>query len=315
MKIEQHIAQLLYRYQCVTVPGFGAFLTEIQSAQLHLASHSFYPPKKNISFNSFLKNNDGLLANHIALIEKMSYDVAVSCIQREVQSWKEKLELEGALQLKNIGVFSLNAEHNLVFVPTDQVNYLTSSFGLTTYSSPSIVRESVEETQEQQEEIPVVHLDTEKSIGNPFIKYASIFLIASGLLGASGYFGNQYYQQQLQQETLAVQTKVQKQVEKKIQEATFFIQNPLPTVTLTLSESKRPYHIVAGSFLEEQNADRMYEELLKLGYQAKKIRQNKHGLYPVIYGSFASYTEAQNELDKIKKSHNPEAWLLIEELQ
>jgi len=35
MKIEQYISRLLYRYQCVTVPGFGAFLTEIQPAQLH----------------------------------------------------------------------------------------------------------------------------------------------------------------------------------------------------------------------------------------------------------------------------------------
>jgi hypothetical protein len=68
MKIEQYISQLLYRHQCVTVPGFGAFLTEIQSAHLHENTNSFYPPKKVISFNSHLKNNDGLLANHIALV-------------------------------------------------------------------------------------------------------------------------------------------------------------------------------------------------------------------------------------------------------
>ncbi|MBP6425885.1 MAG: SPOR domain-containing protein, partial [Flavobacterium sp.] len=78
MKIENYIAQLLYRYQCVTVPGFGAFLTEIQSAQLVESSHSFFPPKKLISFNSYLKNNDGLLANHIAQTEKTSYEYAVS---------------------------------------------------------------------------------------------------------------------------------------------------------------------------------------------------------------------------------------------
>ena len=125
---------------------------------------------------------------------------------------------------------------------------------------------------------------------------------------------NQYYQKQIQAETLAVQTKVQKQVEQKIQEATFFISNPLPTVTLTVSESKMPYHIVAGAFLQEENAEKMYHELIKLGYNAKKIAKNKHSLYPVIYGSFATYSEAQAEMERIKKSHNPEAWLLIEEL-
>jgi 2',3'-cyclic-nucleotide 2'-phosphodiesterase (5'-nucleotidase family) len=71
MKIEQYISQLLFRYQCVTVPGFGAFLTEFQSAQLDENSHSFYPPKKMVSFNPFIKNNDGLLANHLAQAEKI----------------------------------------------------------------------------------------------------------------------------------------------------------------------------------------------------------------------------------------------------
>ena len=49
MKIEHHISQLLYRYQCVTVPGFGAFLTDTQSAQLHEGTHTFFPPKKVVS--------------------------------------------------------------------------------------------------------------------------------------------------------------------------------------------------------------------------------------------------------------------------
>ena len=55
MKIEKYIAQLLYRYQCVTVPGFGAFLTEIQSAKLNESTNSFFPPKKIVSFNSQIK--------------------------------------------------------------------------------------------------------------------------------------------------------------------------------------------------------------------------------------------------------------------
>jgi hypothetical protein len=33
------------------------------------------------------KNNDGLLANHIAQTEKTSYDNAVSAIQLEVLNW------------------------------------------------------------------------------------------------------------------------------------------------------------------------------------------------------------------------------------
>ena len=39
MNLEYHISQLLYRYQCVTIPGFGAFLTDYQSAQWHEPSN------------------------------------------------------------------------------------------------------------------------------------------------------------------------------------------------------------------------------------------------------------------------------------
>ena len=314
MKIDQYISQLLYRYQCVTVPGFGAFLTEIQSAQLQEGSHSFYPPKKLVSFNSYLKNNDGLLANHIAQAEKMSYEIAVTVIQNEVNSWKNKLQEQGSISLKNVGELTLNAEKSLVFVPADQVNYLTSSFGLSTFSSPNVKREEYKKEVEILEEKAPIAFIPEKRDSSNFLKYAAVFVLSAGLLCAGGFFGNQYYQNKIQLETLAVQTKVQKQVDQKIQEATFFISNPLPTVTLNVAEGKMPYHVVAGAFLQEENATKMYDELIKLGYHAQKIHQNKHGLYPVIYGSFTTYTEAQTEMERIKKSHNPEAWLLIEEL-
>ncbi|MDP2161187.1 MAG: SPOR domain-containing protein, partial [Flavobacterium sp.] len=76
MRIDNYLSQLLYRYQCVTVPGFGAFLTEIRSAHLDESSNTFYPPKKVIAFNSNIKNNDGLLTQHVALSEKISYNQA-----------------------------------------------------------------------------------------------------------------------------------------------------------------------------------------------------------------------------------------------
>ena len=314
MKIDNYISQLLYRYQCVTVPGFGAFLTEIRSAQLHEGTHTFYPPKKVVSFNSYLKNNDGLLANHIAQAEKMSYEIAVSVIQNEVNSWKNILKQNGSIALKNIGELNLNTENNLVFVSTDQVNYLKSSFGLSTFASPNIKREDYKKENEIQDENAPITFVPEDSGSSNFLKYAAVFIFSAGLLGVSGFLGNQYYQNKIQEETLAVQIKVQKQVDQKIQEATFFISNPLPTVTLNVVKGKLPYHVVAGAFLQEENATIMYDELIKLGYNAQKIRRNRHGLYPVIYGSYTSYLEAQTEMERIKKSHNPEAWLLIEEL-
>jgi preprotein translocase subunit Sss1 len=311
MKIENYIAQLLYRYQCVTVPGFGAFLTEIQSAQLVESSNSFFPPKKLISFNAYLKNNDGLLANHIAQTEKTSYEYAVSAIQYEVFNWKKTLQETGVFSIKNVGDFCLNADRNLIFTPYDQTNYLSSSFGLSPFVSPLVKREIFEQQLEALKETETIQLVPEHKNNSTFLKYAAIFVLGLGLIGTVGY---PIYQNEIETQKIIVETAVQRQVQNKIQEATFFIESPIPAVTLTVKEGKLPYHIMAGAFRDEANAQRIFEDLSEKGYKAKRIERNKHGLYPVLYGSFSTYAEAEKLKNEIRAKENPEAWILIESL-
>jgi hypothetical protein len=311
MNIEPYIAQLLYRYQCVTVPGFGAFLTEIQSAQLIESSNSFFPPKKMISFNAYLKNNDGLLANHIAQAEKTSYEYAISAIQYEVFNWKKALQENGLFAIKNVGNFSLNADKNLIFTPYDQTNYLTNSFGLSAFVSPMVKRELFEQKIEALEKDEVIVFTPERKRTSVYLKYAAIFVLGLGVTGAIGY---PIYQQQIANETILVESAVQKQVQNKIQEATFFIKNPIPAVTLTVKEEKMSYHIMAGAFREERNAQKAFERLSDQGYKARRIPQNKYGLFPVLYGSYATFPEAEKAKQEIQKTVNPDAWILIESL-
>ena len=311
MNIEPYIEPLFYRYQCVTVPGFGAFLTEIQSAQLIESSHSFFPPKKMISFNAYLKNNDGLLANHIAQAEKTSYEYAISAIQYEVFNWKKALQENGLFSIKNVGNFSLNADKNLIFTPYDQTNYLTNSFGLSAFVSPMVKREIFEQKIEALEENEVIEFIPERRRTSAYLKYAAVFVLGLGLTGAIGY---PIYQQQIANETIIVEQSVQKQVQNKIQEATFFIKSPVPAVTLTVKEEKMSYHIMAGAFRDERNAQKKFEQLSSQGYKARRIPQNKHGLFPVLYGSYATFPEAEKAKQEIIKTDNPDAWVLVESL-
>jgi hypothetical protein len=311
MNIAPYIAQLLYRYQCVTVPGFGAFLTEIQSAQLIESSNSFFPPKKIISFNAYLKNNDGLLANHIAQAEKTSYEYAISAIQYEVFNWKKALQENGLFAIKNVGDFSLNADKNLIFTPYDQTNYLTNSFGLAPFVSPKVKRELFELKIEALEDENVIPLIPERRKITAYLKYAAIFVLGLGLTGALVY---PIYQQQIANETILVEQSVQMKVQNKIQEATFFIENPIPAVTLTVKDVKMSYHVVAGAFREEKNADKIFHQLSDQGYKARRIPQNKYGLFPVLYGSYATFPEAESAKQEIQKTGNPDAWILVESL-
>ncbi len=312
MKIEQYISQLLYRHQCVTVPGFGAFLTEIQSAQLHESTNSFYPPKKVVSFNAQLKTNDGLLANHIAGAEKTPYEDAVLSIQSEVEIWKSILDVNGKFPLKNIGELSLNAERNVVFYPSDNFNYLKESFGLNSFVSPSIKREEYKEIVEKLEEkAPIIFTPEAQRRSNPFLKYAAVAAVVIALAGTLGY---QQYNNYVATETLAVKNAVQEKVQQQIQEATFLMDSPIAAITLTVKEEKLPYHIMAGAFRNENNARQVYTELIASGYKARRLAPNRWHLYPVLFGSYSTLAEAQKAMVAIRADGNPDAWIMVKNL-
>ena len=313
MLIEKHISDLLFRYQCVTVPGFGAFLTETVSAHVTGSASSFFPPKKVVSFNANVKNNDGLLANHVALQEKMSYELAVIKIGDVVNEWTYLLQNRNRVVLKNIGEISVNNEMNWVFEPANTVNYLTDSFGLSSFVSPEITREVLKQEVEALEEKAPIIFTPERKRDYSYLKYAAIFVT---MLGAGGFGYKTYYDQQITNQTLLVEKNVQDKVQQQIQEATFVISAPVEAVELSVAapvEEKMPYHLVAGAYRSEENANKAIAELKAAGFEnAKMLSMNKHNLYPVVYGSFKNLNEAQTERKNIQKSHNAEAWLLIE---
>ena len=318
MKIEKYISGLLYRYQCVSIPGFGAFLSEWQSAQIAEGHNSFVPPRKVISFNSHIKTNDGLLANHISLQEKISYESALAKIQTQVVFWLEKLQNKEVLILENIGEVFSNSENNLVFKPNTSVNYLMDSFGLSGFNSPEIIREN--QTQNTTEtisipqtiaenETPVIPLVQTKPSTN-WLKYAAVIALFSSA-GTYGY--KMYYDYTIDQKTILVEKSVQEKVNQKLQEATFVLPNPMAAVDLTLEEKPNAkYHVVAGAYRSEQNAEKARKQLVSQGFEAHLLTKNKYGLIPVAFGSYSNLKEAQNLKHKIKAKDSIDAWLLID---
>lgn len=309
MLIDKYISDLLYRYQCVTVPNFGAFVTENQSAQVSGSASTFLPPRKVISFNVNIKNNDGLLANHIALQEDISYDKALEKINYHVNSWILVLENKDRVVLHNVGEVYVNGEYNWVFEPFQTVNYLVSSFGLSTFVAPEMKREQLLKQVEAFEvKEPIVLLPQKKKTYS-FIKYAAAITL---LLGAGTAAYKIQHDQQVATDTLLVQKEVQRQVEQSIQEATFFIGNPSISVELPVKEEIMPYHVIAGAFRSEKNAEKALKMLLEEGYKAHILEKNSQGLTPVAYGSYKTIEEAEAERRNLNKDEDTGAWLLID---
>ena len=311
MQLETYISDLLYRYDCVTIPEFGAFLTHRVSAKIHESTHTFYPPKKALSFNEQLQQNDGLLANYIAEVEKIPYSTAIIKVSKKIKSMKSYLVEGNTIQLKNIGELALNADGKIQFNPSKSINYLTDAFGLSHFNSSEVDREIYRETVEAIEETAPIALTPEKRYNFNWVKYAAaaVLLIGLGGLGVATYHSNS-----VENHNQLAQEKANEQLDVKVQEATFVISNPLPAATLSLEKQSGNYHIVAGAFRVEANSKKKVGQLRNKGYKARKIGVNRYGLHEVVYASFETRTEAQNELYKIRREHNRDAWLLIKKL-
>lgn len=310
MTIASHISDLLYRYECVILPGFGAFLTQREPAHYNEDSQAFFPPKKRISFNAQLVKNDGLLANYIADISQVSYAEAIYKIGEFVQKLNAQLDKKQPVALDNLGRFSLSAEGNLQFEPLKENNFLTEAFGLSEVPAISVQRELYKKQVEILEEKAPILFTPERRQISPYWKYAAIGLIA---LGLSGFTGLNIYSNQVTEHNVAEQQVAESQLQQQIQQATFVIDNPLPEITFKVTKQEGNYHIVAGAFRVEENAHQKVTELREEGFKARYIGENKFGLHQVVYGSFPTRPEAMDMLWKAKKT-NDGAWMLIQEL-
>lgn len=309
MNISSHIQDLLYRYECVVLPGFGAFLSQKQSAYIDENSQEFYPPNKVISFNRQLIKNDGLLANYIAEVEAVKYTTASNMIQEFVYDLENSLQNDAKAELANIGKFYLDAEDKLQFEPFSEINFLTQSFGLSSYKAVPVQREVYKkQVEELEEKTPL--LFTPERRKSSFLKYAAIGLIA---LGVSSFAGLNIYSSQVSKHNIAEQQEAENKLQQQIQQATFVIDNPLPAVTFEVEKQSGNYHIVAGAFRVEENAQTKVDELRAEGHKARLIGANKYGLHQVVYSSHQTRREAINKLYEVKRT-NEAAWLLVQEL-
>lgn len=301
MKLSTYISDLLYRYECVIVPNFGGFVSHKTTTTINEETHTFTPPVKKISFNKHLQQDDGLLANYIVSCKKITYKEALQFINSKVSNWRNILQTE-ELELSKLGVLQLTKAGFIVFEPTNKVNYLTSSFGLASFSSPVIERT-------KPSVIPIQRAENHKKTP-AFVKYVATAAI---LLALSTVGWNKYKEYQNTKYTSKIQLQ-QKQIEQKIQEATFVISNPLPSITLNVNKQTHKYHIIAGAFREPKNAEKKLKQLIEKGFDAKILGVNKWSLTQVSYGSFNSKRQAINTLNKIKRTYSKDAWLLNQEL-
>ncbi|MGD1846262.1 MAG: SPOR domain-containing protein [Salibacteraceae bacterium] len=169
-RIDSYIYELLFEHDCVIIPGFGGLVANPAPAKLDRLQHRFRPPSKEIGFNRNLKQNDGLLANHLAASFDIGYQEALKAVDAYVQHINEELRTTGTFQIGQVGTLFFDQEKNYRFEPDTRTNFRLDSFGLGAFHSLPVQEAVLLVASEKKQ--PVEPVKSRRS--EPFVDQPSI---------------------------------------------------------------------------------------------------------------------------------------------
>jgi|GEM_PF-2187430 hypothetical protein len=134
ININHEIRSLLFDHDYVTVPGLGAFIAHYEPSVYNSENNSFSPPNRKISFNSVLKQDDGLLTSTLMKKRSLSTQKAKEVIFEYVQEIKHELVSNDVFEFSGIGELELSKDQKIIFSPAFS-NFYNESYGFDTLYS------------------------------------------------------------------------------------------------------------------------------------------------------------------------------------
>mgnify|MGYP001326701717 CR=1 FL=1 len=312
--VEHYISELLFLHDCVILPNFGGFVGNHQSAKLNKITGVLSPPSKQILFNANLKTNDGLLITHISTQEGITQEGAKNEVEDYATKIVNKLSISKVLRIDKIGLLSLGKEGNIIFLQDSTNNYSLDSFGMKATYNKSVLREPI--TKEKITSA-IKNMRTQSSNPKAFLRAAAVIipLVALSYISITQQdkINNVYTQMASLNpfENITTTDPIEKiipelKMEVEVTPIVNIIEEEIaPIITL----NKSTYYIIAGSFSERKNANKMIEKLKKWKYNTELVTVGD--LLRVSYNSFTNKADALIELKEIKQE-NSAAWLLTQ---
>ncbi len=291
MKFNNHIYPLLKEFNCVVIPNFGSFVCRNISAKFSENHTQLLPPNKEIVFNKNLKENDGVLIKTISDLRNISYSESEKKINSWVKKINKKINSGKSISFQKIGLLK-KVDKNFIFEPNRNSIFLKSSYGLLAVDSLEVNKTKV----------------IKPSFNNTMLKYAAILIlfVSFSAISINSYFNSV---KSFNENSYSIASK---EINKKIQRATFNISPAVPLVTLPIEKKYGNFHIIAGSFRFEENSLKMIDLLQKKGFmEARKVGVNQYGLIQIAYNSYDSVEQARAALELLRDSQDENAWLLI----
>lgn len=344
MDLSLHIYHLLYRHDCVVVPGFGGLVCTYKKVEFNPHAGYILPARKTVSFNQNLTQNDSLLANYIDDYEKTGLIKAVKIIEDFVSDITRRLENGQVVKLENIGNFALNPEKKIVFIPDQFCNFLADSYGLGVLqlnkkiagkaqsvpakeTQPAVV-EPVGDIEKPKSETALVRTTvapvrrknrwTRRIVAGLlililvtafFVLQDSIFQWRIGRgsflpMSDSNPAGAIKESVPVSPALPPAEQQAELQVNPESSQNHTITQPGVETSVPVSSNSDSVFYIIAGAFKSGRNAGKLRAELEQKGYSPHIIKLPCSSLLRVGYRQYATRREAHDQLNVIRKEDN-----------
>ncbi len=340
--IATYIEHLLLHHDCVIVPGLGGFVAQDMPASYIVREGVFLPPYRNVSFNSRLTMNDGLLAQCISYDQDVTYAEALCILEREVEKFRRELGTAGSLALNGVGTLRNVVGGAYEFTPLPCGILSPRHYGLDSVYAASIARDSLTcDTESHTQLAEAITL----RIPMAFLRYAAVVAVLVLLyfiripLGTA--VGQETSEAGIFRQTAALlQTTVGEDIENGVKDAvgTSRHSTHAPEAPVTASAGKMaampakvtetvrpqealppsgstynalPFTIVLASAVSHQGAAGLVESMKDFGDgSAREVRHGK--MTRVVYGAFTTKNEAWKALRTMRTKDRifAEAWVM-----
>ena len=301
MLINSLIRFILQENSFVSIPSIGSFLKDSTPSRIDTRLHLLTAPEERIGFTTECKFDDGsivhYLCTHLGIPEKEAQHALRQWVNSTNQRLKsgERIGFEGIGQLYRKG----NA---IIFNPYADEKLELDTFGYLRVSMPDML------TKKRQ--------SGKRKRGVAMAITLPIAIVGVGI-GIAYWAYQDKESTPIPPNTTSQHREQETMLEEDSTEVTPYSQiernheQKMALTPTTHADRKNVYYLVAGSFAERTNAEKLFHQLRWEGYNPELI--NINGLYRVSLAHFYDKNQANIELAQLRKKTGKEGMWLLEQ--
>lgn len=329
MTIAEAISNLLFEHETVVVPGLGAFVKKPVSAKVDWMTNRFTPPSSRVEFDAALREDNDLVVRYITEFDGVSEEEAQKALTAFVVDVFETLKTDKPFVLDGVGSLNYDTNGNITFEADGAANFNSDAFGLTDFSVqpvPPVEHKQVADEEDYEDD------DEDELKSSPWF-----WALLAACILVGGFFGLKWlgvFNKETTQPVVVTNTPVEQPVAptviydtlEAVQPDADTLEATLPSVemttpsvevsTLSLTRKVAPteYRVVAGCYDREEHALWYANVLHDAGYA--EVFYEQHGeRWFVSFAHYATFDEALEALNEIRKNTTYQAWILVPQEQ